>query len=207
MREARQAAAAREARVAPVTKGWTPDGPISGWEAGSRVTHFVEKIGQVLADPQTECWLAYDPTRLYVIFKCHEPRLDSLTTCNVEHDGPVWNCDDVEVFIDANDDRNSYYLFGMDSAGSRFDMSCRKTPYRQDIKWSIPWGARTEKGDGCWYAELTIPLAAIGLEPRKGGAFGISLNRSRYVTGSNTPSAWPNGLYHRPKRFGRAVFE
>jgi len=207
VRAARRAAAAREVRVIPVTKGWTADGPIAEWEVGPGVTNFVEKIGQVLAKPQTECWLAYDPERLYVTFKCHEPQLDRLVTCSIEHDGPVWNCDDVEVFIDTNGDGNTYYLFGMDSLGNRFDVNCSKTPYKQALEWSIPWEARTARGDACWYAQFTIPLGEIGLNPRRGGTFGISLNRSRYATGSNVPSAWPNGLFHQPKRFGTAVFE
>ena len=207
VRQAQRASAAREARVLPVNGSLPADAGPAEWEHGTSVANFVEKIRQVLAREQSRCWLRYDRENLYAIFKCQEPSLDKLRYCKIERDGPVWDADDVEVFIDANNDKNTYYLFGTDAAGSRFDMSCSKEPYKQDISWSIPWSVRTLKGRACWYAEMAIPLAKIGVQPTKGTYFGISLNRTRYAGSPGIASAWPNGKFHQPRHFGTAVFE
>ena len=130
-----------------------------------------------------------------------------MTYCPIEHDGPVWDYDDVEVFIDSDNDKNSYYLFGTGAAGSRFEMNCSKEPYKQDIAWLVSWKVRTQKGEGCWYVEMSIPLKEIGLVPEKNSYFGISLNRSRYAGPSIVPSGWPNGKFHEPEYFGKAIFE
>ena len=119
LQQAKQAASAREVLVLPVVKPLPSDVDLLLWERqGQPVTNFVEKIGQVLAHVQTFCWVRYDQEYLYVVFKCMEPNPEKLARCPIAHDGPVWDADDVELFIDPDNNKNNYYLFGSDSAGT-----------------------------------------------------------------------------------------
>lgn len=196
-----------QVRVLPVTKEKPEKDALYEWSTGEPVTNFIGKASKIIAPVQTLCWLRYDAENLYVIFKCDEPHMKKLTYSKIKNDDTLWEFDDVEFFIDTNNDKSTYYQFGVDVKGNRFDAKCKRPEIFFDIKWSIPWNVRTLKGQDCWYAEMSIPLKKINLVPQKGVSFRISLNRIRYAGGTLTPSGWPYGRFNEPEQFGIAIFE
>jgi len=207
------------------------------WQKGNQVTGFTLTAGEhgKTAKYQTQCFLLYDDTHLYVAFKCAEPNIAGIkTTSKLWDDGDIVYDDRVEIFIDVNHDHRSYYELAVNPNGVQFDQkgfnrlsgskTCDMYP-----DWNCSWRAKTSVGENEWIAEIEIDITSLGLNKIEPGmTWGLNLARvrqpdvvkgdeffKRKPAGDAEYSAWvPVSDYiresisnfHSPIEFGDMVF-
>ena len=159
----------------------------------------------------TAARVAWDEKELRVLLHAHDTRPWATIT---ERDGPLWEEEVVEVFLDPVGDAESYFEIEVNPLGTVVDLVCRKnrSGYAKDFAWDCD-GLRTavrRTADG-WTTELSIPFASLIAEaPRAGTKWRANFcridrpeNRERELT------AWSStGLrqFHVPQRFGVLEF-
>jgi len=149
--------------------------------------------------------LAYDDTHLYALFACREPAMAGLVAEVDRHDGPVYEDDSVELFIDTDLDGETYHQVVVNSAGVVFDSR---------NKGGVAWNSGADVTIGAdaagWTALLALPWAALGASPPRAGVeMGLQLARTRAQKPRESsqwaPSYSPGN--HRPSHFGLLIFE
>ena len=164
-----------------------------------------------LAKEQTEVFVMRDKKNLYIAFRCYESRLESLRTLCQEHDGPVWNDDSIEIFIDSNLDRATYFHFVANASGIKFESKNR------DKHWDGKWEVKTSinKKIKAYEVEISIPFKTLGVYPEKEDIWGLNLCRNRIVDIKDPKdrecSSWADlssaGYFHSPSLFGYLIFD
>jgi hypothetical protein len=154
------------------------------------------------ADADTEVYVLYDDRALYLGWICREPDVDHLVATAGVHD-MVLNYDDcVDVFLDANNDRNTCYDLMVNYRGVKYE----GTGYRGGQDWSAGWDgyweAKTSVGADAWYIEMAIPWASIRYD-RNASSFGIQLSRYRITNYENTFWAGNDNSISSMSAYGR----
>ena len=156
---------------------------------------------------------AWNDTGWRVLFECDDARPWATL---VEHDGPLWTEEVVEVFIDPFGDLESYFEVEINPLGTVVDLALRRTVsgWRKDFGWHVAGlesaAQRTATG---WTAALHIPFASIAASlPPIDNSWRVNFLRIDRPGGSGTEaelSAWsPTGIrnFHRPEHFGMMEF-
>jgi hypothetical protein len=148
---------------------------------------------------------------LHVRFECRDT--DPWATIT-ERDGPLWEEEVVEVFLDPIGDQESYFEFEVNPLGTVLDLVLRRnrSGYRKDFGWNCD-GLRAEANrtpEG-WTAEFEIPFASLISEPpRVGTRWRANFYRiDRPKERERELSAWCPTLlptFHAPDRFGTLLF-
>ncbi len=129
-------------------------------------------------------FLTYDRENLYVKVICHESDISRLRTAVREPDGPVYLDDSVELFL-AHGDR--VWQLVANSAAVRCDGELKTVipgdPRRFDVSWNGSWQVRSDRGEGSWSVEFTVPFADLGFVPVEGAVLRINVLRNRRGTG------------------------
>lgn len=171
------------------------------WMNAARVSGFREyQSGQPVSQDTVVC-LGYDQANLYIGFECLEDQLSGVRQANTARDGDLWLDDCVEVFLDVEHRRTTYYHLVVNAAGARYDA------YAGDRNWNGEWKAVTERTDRSWVAMLAVPFRTLtGSTPKPGEVW--SLNLCREETPHGEVSCWSPtlGSFHTAKRFGDLVF-
>ncbi|MBV8813560.1 MAG: carbohydrate-binding family 9-like protein [Verrucomicrobia bacterium] len=156
----------------------------------------------------TEVRVGWHAGELLVLFLCQDPEPWATLT---ERDGPLWEEEVVEVFVDPFGDGDCYFEFEVNPLNTVLDLFVRRvrTGLRKDFAWDCD-GLRTAAGRLTygWVAGLAIPFRSFGnWEPT---ATGWRLNFCRIERPRNRPrelSAWSPTFaktFHVPERFGLA---
>jgi hypothetical protein len=194
---------------------WAPTAPsIDGklddpqWQRGADVDAMVNSMQQRKPTVNTEYWLAYDEDCLYVAARCVEPRVDQLRTNVTGHDRNAWDDDSIELFVDSNYDRKTYYQLIITAAGATYDGR------GWDKEWNGQWQQATGRDGEAWTVELALPWKTLSAAaPQPGSVMGVLLGRSRVlaegVLKEKEILQWPatNGHNHHPEMFGTVVFK
>jgi len=154
--------------------------------------------------------IARDAQRFYVAVQCMEPRLDRLSAARAPAPGKVADTifgenDVVEVFLDTNNDCDTYWQFALDAAGQTAALP---------PKGAAPEAPRFEgavgKAADSWTVEIAVPLPELGGTPSAGTRWGINVTRTRRP---KTDAAkveyfgwFPSGTFQDARRFGRIAF-
>ncbi len=155
---------------------------------------------------RTEVWFTYDQTNFYVAMRCYEPLIDMLKTDVNKRDGNLWTDDSIEVALDTNRDRKSYYHFMINAAGVIYDAFGLNNSYDTDVKAAV-----SKDNDG-WNVELAIPWANIKVQPPVSGAkMGFLFARTRKTQQEDMAQflQYPplNGWNHRKEYYGNLDME
>ena len=118
------------------------------------------------------------------------------------HDGPVWEDDAVEIFLQPPGSE-AYYHFAVNAAGSQYEARC--TSGNLDAGWNCEWQAKAGRVEGGWMVEMTIPLKALGGSPT--GLWRANFCREEADTGAATCWSPTFGGFHTPSRFGDLLLE
>lgn len=193
-------ATAGKTAVAPALDGVLDD---ACWARDAAVLRgFVSLDGARSASPPTDARLCWDDARLYVGVRCVEPQVKSLLArCTARDDG-VWRDDCVELFLDTNLDRTSYYHVIVNSIGTVYDETVPGGP-----AWNADLQVAARVGEDEWTVELAIPWSDLGGAPESGATWGVNVGRERYA-GATDLSAWSStyGTFLVPDRFGTLRF-
>ena len=170
------------------------------WQDAAQATDFVSGLTGVLAGEQTTARITYDDAGLYLGLRCRDADTRSLKAAIEQHDGPVWMDDSVEVFLDINHDRRTYFQFIASATGTKYEGVGRQA------EWDCHWAAKTSVRGDCWLVEMCIPFKSLGVgKPKPGDIWGINLTRA--FRGQKISQLFcTRGNNHRPDLFGQMVF-
>ncbi len=199
-----RAAAFKRASTAPEIDGQLDD---ALWRTEPALTDFADLEQDTPVDLKTRAWLAYDDQALYIAVEASEPDTDALRQ-RMHNAKSAWTADSVEVFLDTNGDRQSYYQFVVNPNGQAW--SARYTAPRAIAAWSGHWQAQARIGKSSWAAEIRIPYTALdGSEPFTPTP-GVNITRTYKPSRSKDQrqySSWSfsHGAFHNPRAFGIAI--
>ncbi len=163
------------------------------WENALVLNPFV-LIGEEAAErrlpvAQTELRLRSTGDHLLIRGSCFEPEMGKIEISAAGRDTAVWQDDSVEIFVDAQRSRSSYYQFIINANGAMYDAR------GGDAGWSpadIRLSAVKEKD--YWTFELVIPYTAIGYGPTEAALpdkpMGFAVFRSRKTAVFSERSSW-----------------
>lgn len=173
------------------------------WERASAMSGLVRLGEERVEDGLTTFWVAADGEALYVAVRMPLPPKAKPKAGVAQHDGPVWEDDAVEVFLDPGRSRRDYFQFIGNSVGTKWESR------GQDGSWDAPWDFRATVHEGRWEAELRLPFASLGVPPpQPGEVWGFNLCCDRQTPWRELLSWAPlQKGFHEPQRFGELVFE
>ena len=179
------------------------DAPVTGGlrlKAGSRHGAAFPK--------KTLLQAAYDDAYLYLAFQAFDPDMPSLLAKYTERDDKYWLDDDIEIMIDPNYDRLSFYQFLFNAAEGKGDYVCWFQGFRTtaEASYNPDWRLKTRKYPDRWVAELALPFRIFGLDGvRPGDRWGF--NFCRIENPSGMLGNWTPATNHRdPRLFGDMIF-
>ena len=116
----------------------------------------------------TRVKMLWDDEYLYFAAMMEDP--DILATVT-ERDGPIYDDNDFEIFMDINSDGRWYYEFEMNALNVIYDVLIQRRAARLGIEWNIE-GLRTavqidgtlnvtDDVDGGWTAEIAWPMTSL----------------------------------------------
>jgi len=135
---------------------------------------------------KTEARLCHDADNLYMSFKCFVPSGKDVEANARKRPETVWGTDSVEIFIDTNFDRKTYYHLACNVIGVKHDAK------GGDTSWNLDWRVKGIAEKNFWTVEIAIPLADLEISPLTGASWGINLGRGRACT---APAMNNKGMY------------
>ena len=147
------------------------DGMLDEWTDPPTVPEFTRFGGEEPLTQKTQVWVGYDQTSLYLAFHCAEDRMEALRANVTDADGPVWEDDDLAIFIDPNASRGTYYQFELNALGTVFDS------FNDDRSWNSGAETRSRREKEAWVLEVAIPWMELGPVPHSGDRWGINVGR------------------------------
>ena len=192
--------------AAPRIDGKVDEG---AWEGAVHLTEFQQLPRSQRfrrAQARSEVLLGYRNDALFIGVVGHQDEEPIART--TEHDGPVWDDDCFELFIDANLDQRSYHQIIVNSTPVLADFYNDGSTRHGTPDWNgvIDVASISEKDR--WSVELILSARDLGGKaPKKGTLWGF--NAVRYHVASDEYGQWlptPNSA-HRPDHFGFLLFE
>ncbi len=154
---------------------------------------------------------AWDEKEWRVLFLVAD---DHVQAAQTQRDGPLWEEEVVEVFLDPVGDLESYFEIEVNPLNTVLDLVVRKN--RSGVKKDFAWdceGLRTAaaRQPGGWCVEMAIPFPSVAAESPVGGArWRVNFCRIDRPPGVERElTAWsPPGRrnFHTPERFGFLEF-
>jgi hypothetical protein len=163
--------------VAPVINGILDD---EAWLAGDWIDDFTqnEPYNGRPASQRTEFKILFDDNNLYVAIKSYDTSPDSIInrlTRRDQADGDL-----VGIFVDSFHDLRTSFLFGVSSAGVKYDQMYTNDGQNQDASWDPNWWVKTSINDEGWIAEMKIPFSQVRFEKNSGDVWGLEMARLLY---------------------------
>lgn len=184
----------RRAPTPPVIDGKLDD---AVWQQAPLVPELRKLVGGGEATEKTTVWAAYDDRGLYVAFRCRESQMSKLVARFTERGSPLYQEDDVEVFV-IPPRATQTYQFAINALGTRSDNSGNQAD----------WQAAATRGAGEWTVEAFLPFAAVGVtaSPVGGLPWGMQFGRQQKAKGETT--SWtPGTAFIVKESMGEVAFE
>jgi len=164
-----------------------------------------------LADPKkplvapTTAYVITARREMYIFFDCVSPNADALKAEVGERDGPVWNDEAVEIFLDPTGSRTAPYLHVViNTLGVTYD--ARGRDRRWDRKWDPKLRVEVNRHAKGWKLEVALPFKELVDDPVwVNRTWAGNLTRLARLPEGNEESAWcptGSGSSHVPLRFG-----
>ena len=179
----------------------------AAWKDCEVIYDFKIVTGELPADHPTQVRIGYDAKNLYLAVTCLEKNLPGVVADVTERDGPCNLDDSVEIFLDTDLDRKTYFQFMINANGVLYD----------GFGWNKRWDAEgievktglSPKKDA-WVLEIAVPWETLELESPEGKPLpmGLQIVRNHFKPRELTQWA-PTGTYnnHMPWTYGVLVFE
>ena len=172
------------------------------WRRKPDIAGFVCTIPDSPPSTPTIAWVTYDQQALYLALYCVEPNPAQMRISATEHDGRVWEDDSVEIFIDTNYDRKSFFQIIINPRGVTYDG-------KSDGPWDGDFESAATVTDKAWLLEAAISWNTLGLDgpPAPGSKMGLNLVRNRsQAQGEITQWAPTRQGNWKPELFGTVEF-
>ncbi|MDD2708294.1 MAG: sugar-binding protein [Verrucomicrobiae bacterium] len=152
------------------------------WKKAAHLDDFLLLSSGQKPSERTEAWIGYDQTHFYLAARMHCEDPKKLSAKIKDRDGPVFEDDDFELFLDSANDGDSFYQFAVNSAGTRHDRRRWLDPVaatmNERIDWNGQWKVQTAVDSNGWNVEMAVPFVDIQFSPHPGNIMGIQLARA-----------------------------
>ena len=152
------------------------------WGAAAESGSFTERRPVVGSTPpvDTDFRVLYDADALYFGIVCElapdeRPRAVELARDNFR----IFSDDSVSVKIDVRRDRRTTLGFAVNAAGAQLDYIAIDNGAQFIVQFDSVWESAVSADEHAWYAEIRIPVAALGIPPLEGDARVMGLNVTR----------------------------
>ena len=160
---------------------------------------------------QYDARVLWDDRALYLGVRVPEPSPGTVRAEVTTRDGPVWQDDCVEFFLAPGRSTSRYVQLIVNAAGTYYDGtgSTRST----SAVWDSGATVASDRADGAWTVELSVPWAHLGHPaPKPGDVWSADLRRWRPAEGGKNLASWSDapaddGATHHPESFGFVTFE
>ena len=185
----------KQYKATPVSSAPTIDGVLDDeiWKLGEWIDDFTqhEPYNGKSATQRTEFKVLFDEDNLYVGIKAFDTSPDSIVnrlTRRDQADGDL-----VGIILDSYHDLRTGFLFGVSSAGVRYDLLFSNDGQNEDSSWDPNWWVKTSLNSEGWVAEMKIPLSQVRFEKNSGEVWGMQM--ARVIYRNNETDFWQ----HLPK--------
>lgn len=164
------------------------DDPV--WRLARPVSGFVQSEPDEgrPASEDTEVWVAYDKTNLYVAAYLHDRDPAKLVVNDIKKDFSETDQDDFEILLDTFGDRQNGYVFMTNPEGARSDKQVANEGRETNTSWDAVWHVKTKIVADGWIAEFAIPFRSLRFDPQAGHRWGV--NFSRRIRRRNEITFW-----------------
>ncbi|MEN8227668.1 MAG: DUF5916 domain-containing protein [Bacteroidota bacterium] len=163
--------------VSPIINGAFDD---AAWQQGEWAGDFtqLEPYADRPPSQQTEFKVAFDDMNLYIAVKALDSAPDSITNRMSRRD----NGDGDMVFLvfDSYHDLRTGFIFGVSSAGVRFDMIQANNGQSEDLTWDPIWQAKAQLHEWGWGAEMKIPFTQLRFNKHSEEVWGFEVARQLF---------------------------
>lgn len=147
------------------------------WERAICLQDFTAMDVQKQASANSaRAWVCRDQNFLYLALLAEHDSPEHFRSMISEHDGPVWEDDDFEVFLDPGGSGLQYYHILANTNGAIHDHFVN-TQKHDFIAWdsgAVSKGSRTEQS---YYIELAIPLLSLNQTENLLPVLGLAIGR------------------------------
>jgi len=130
--------------------------------------------------------------------------LNNLKTAATDHDqGDIWADDEVELFIDPSNKRESYYQFMINAKGVYWD-AYHAGANDPDTTWEPKIEVAASVGKDSWAVELAIPFTAFDRSAKSEAEWAFNVAHMRAATAEFI--FWSpvfRDSTHTPEKFGK----
>ena len=150
------------------------------WKEGMWTDDFVQHEplnGQPVSE-RTAFKILFDDNNLYVAIRSFDTNPDSIIsrlTRKDQQDGDL-----VAVCIDSYHDLRTGFLFGVSSAGVKYDEVFSNDGQNMDMSWDPNWWVKTSLNSEGWVAEIKIPFSQIRFGKNSDDTWGLQIARVIY---------------------------
>ncbi|HUX95923.1 MAG TPA: DUF5916 domain-containing protein [Bacteroidales bacterium] len=168
---------AEQITVAPVINGILDE---DIWQGGYWVDDFTqnEPYNGARATQRTEFKIVFDNDNLYVGVKAYDTSPDSIVNRLTRRDHP--DGDLVAIIVDSYHDLRTGFVFGISSAGVKYDFMMTNDGQNEDKSWDPNWWSKTTINSDGWIAEMKIPFSQVRFEDNSGDVWGLEMARVLY---------------------------
>lgn len=106
---------------------------------------------------------AYNKKMLYFAVECEDPETAEISA-GASRDGAIGNDDSIVIVLDTFNDKNSAYVFAVNSLGTQFDARIFENGRSWELEWNGGWDAACTIGGGGWNVEIGIPFDEIAFD-------------------------------------------
>jgi hypothetical protein len=150
------------------------------WKEGTWDDNFTQNqpYSGRSATQRTEFKILFDENNLYVAIKAYDTSPDSIVnrlTRRDEADGDL-----AGIILDSFHDLRTGFLFGVSSAGVKYDQMFTNDGQNQDSSWDPNWWVKTSINKEGWLAEMKIPFSQVRFEKNSGDVWGLEIARIIY---------------------------
>lgn len=125
---------------------------------------------------QTEFFICYDDTNIYIAFHCFDSQPDKIIATQKERDGGIWNDDYVSIYLDTYHEHRNVECFYVNAIGTQRDYRTQGSAGK--IEWKGDWSAAAITVEDGWTVEIEIPFAILSYNPN-GTSMGFNASRSQ----------------------------
>ena len=199
----------REIKAYPLMGKIVLDGKLDekDWKNADTVTRFRNAFKDGYAKNQTAVKIAYDADNIYIGVECLEPEVNKLKNIVTKHDGPVWDDNDLEFFINDPIMGSAYYQIAVNSLGTVCDGLANP---RFSKSFETGAVAKVSRGKDRYFMEVRIPAKSItGSRLTPGTVLKMNVMRCRRVEGKKSEdeySTWSHGTPHSVDVFHAVTF-
>lgn len=161
------------------------DGDLSDpvWKDVPKADNFINPDSGKPVEDQTEVWMTYDKTSVYLAFYCHDSKPNEIVARETVRDSRMENDDSVRVILDPYLTRKyeDYNFLTVNAIGTRSSQFAGGRAGK--VEWQGDWEAATKRVSDGWTLEIRIPWAILNY-PRKSGSsdFGFNFRRDQQRT-------------------------